>query len=186
MKKGIAMSTLLSTLLSIIGCSEKSTQYKQAEVYKDLRKQVFSISPSDLKITRNESKIVYGVIMETGYPEAVVSLIAIGDGTVSLYFSNGGGIIGIGGHEKPKSICLDYINDSNNFIKLATKTDSNQLPNNGETIFYFLTFDGIYYFKEKEDTLGNNKSSFSKLFYKAQELITEARIIDEDRRKNKP
>jgi hypothetical protein len=44
---------------------------------------------------------VFGVLMETGYPEAVMSLPALSDGTASLYFSNGGGIIGAGGHPGP-------------------------------------------------------------------------------------
>ena len=40
-----------------------------------------------------EMPVVWGVVMETGYPEAVVTLVSLGDRTTSLYFSNGGGII---------------------------------------------------------------------------------------------
>ena len=36
--------------------------------------------------------------METGYEEAVATLVAVADGTTSLYFSNGGGVIGAGTH----------------------------------------------------------------------------------------
>ncbi len=36
--------------------------------------------------------------METGYREAVATLVGVVDGTSSLYFSNGGGFIGAGSH----------------------------------------------------------------------------------------
>lgn len=183
--KGIVLSSLFSMLLSITGCSQKSTHYQQADVYKNLRDMAFATSASELNITQKENAIVYGVIMETGLPDAVFSLIAFGDGSASLYFSNGGGIIGFGENEKPKQICLDYINYSNDFIKYAKKTDANKLPNNGETVFYFLTFDGLYFYKEKDSLLGNDKSPLSKLFYQAHELIAEAKIIYENEKQVK-
>lgn len=40
--------------------------------------------------------------METGYEEAVFSLRCITEGSISIYFSNGGGMIGIGEHEDAK------------------------------------------------------------------------------------
>jgi hypothetical protein len=36
--------------------------------------------------------------METGYVEAVATLVGVADGTASLYFSNGGGFIGAATH----------------------------------------------------------------------------------------
>jgi hypothetical protein len=39
---------------------------------------------------------ILALLMETGYPEAVATLVAVADGTSSLYFSNGGGFIGVG------------------------------------------------------------------------------------------
>jgi hypothetical protein len=34
---------------------------------------------------------VWGILMETGYSEATATLLALGDGTTSLYLSSGGG-----------------------------------------------------------------------------------------------
>ena len=66
---------------------------KVADVFLDLRNQVISLDPSKIGLKPDESNPIFGILMETGYKDAVVSLSAIGDGTVSLYFSNGGGII---------------------------------------------------------------------------------------------
>ena len=66
--------------------------YAPAEIYTELRSQALGATAQALG-TKEQT---FGVIMETGYPEAVVTLIALSDGTASLYFSNGGGVIGAG------------------------------------------------------------------------------------------
>jgi hypothetical protein len=42
-------------------------------------------------------------VMETGYPEALVTLVALSEGIASLYLSNGGGIIGPGSRSDRRS-----------------------------------------------------------------------------------
>lgn len=41
---------------------------------------------------------VWGILMETGYPQGIATLVSLADGTTSLYFSNGDGMIGGGQH----------------------------------------------------------------------------------------
>src|SRR5438105_3620414 len=48
------------------------------------------------------SSSLWGAMIETAYPEIVATLVALSDGTVSLYFSNGTAIIGAGTHEGPR------------------------------------------------------------------------------------
>src|SRR5260221_10737211 len=71
--------------------------YVLAEPYKHLRAQALQLNAAEV----GSADPAFGVLMETGYPEAVVSLLALADGTASLYFSNGGGIIGSGQREGP-------------------------------------------------------------------------------------
>jgi hypothetical protein len=178
MKIKTILKSIIILVLSIFGCA-KNEKYQFADNYLELRKQAFSASPKDLQLTEDRIGKIYGIIMETGYPEAIFSLIAFAEGSVSLYFSNGGGIIGIGQHEKPRKIALEYINQANDFLKYASETKEFLHPNNKETIFYFLTFDGIFYYKYIENNFGNNKNDLSELFHKAHELISEARNIEE-------
>jgi hypothetical protein len=162
--------------------AEKKSEYRQAEVYRDMRSMALSMTRAKLEIGEEVSSGVYSLIMETGYEEGVASLVAMGDGSASIYFSNGGGIIGIGESANAKITCLDLIADSSNYIKYANKTESTPLPRRGETIFYFLTQSGVLQYNEQEETLGNNRSPLSNLFYAAHQLITEARKAKEEGR----
>lgn len=119
--------------------------------------------------------------METGYPGAVVSLVALADGTVSMYFSNGGGIIGLGPHPEPHRIAKELIASAQRFSLQATATKKFPLPKQSHTRFYFLTGNGVASVAAKEDDLGSQRHTLSPLFHKAHELISAIRIIDEQR-----
>src|SRR5215469_16931606 len=65
------------------------------ELYEGLRNQVLQLTPDVLGEGFEEVPIL-ALLMETGYPEGVCTLVGVADGGVSLYLSNGGGIIGVG------------------------------------------------------------------------------------------
>ena len=91
------MAGIISGLLGLFGCGKGTKSERTvADIYQGLRQQVLTLDPLSLGLDPSASNRVWGVLMETGYPEAVASLVVIADGTVSLYFSNGGGIIGVG------------------------------------------------------------------------------------------
>ena len=157
---------------------------KIADVYTKLRNQALSLEPVQIGLKPDQSNPIYGILMETGYKDAVVTLSAIGDGSVSLYFSNGGGIIGLGQHEEPRKACFSFLSFANQFSSHLQPTKEFSLPKNGFTTFYFLTINGVLTLTSKEVDLGNNRLPLSPLFHKGQEVITQARLIDEKRRKD--
>jgi len=181
MKKEMILIAILSSFLGLFTSNEiPATEYTVADVYRDLRQQVFTIAPSKIGVSPTSPDQVFAVMMETGYQGAVVTLVAIADGTVSLYFSNGGGMIGIGQHEGPRKAGMVLLSFSRDFLKQASLTKSFPLPNRGKTRFYFLTQEGVRStpeFDEKE--LGSGKSPLSPLFHKAQAVITQARMVNE-------
>jgi hypothetical protein len=140
--------------------------------YKNLRSQALSMSPDQLGIQKMP---VWGLLMETGYPEAVATLVALGDGAVSLYFSNGGGIIGIGQHDVPRRIAAELLQMAPSFLEKTSAASKYPLPGEGETTFYFLTPEGVRAFHAKEEELGNDRTPLSPLFFKCHELIGAAR-----------
>jgi hypothetical protein len=184
MKKQISTAALVMVgLLSLSGCSKKETPYEVAEIYSDLRNQVLTLDPNAIKIRHAEAfPNVWGVVMETGYAQAVSTLIALGDGTVSLYFSNGGGIIGVGQHEQPRLAAIELFQLAQGFVEEMNTTTEFSLPRQSHTRFYLLTFAGVLSVEEKEDTLGSGRHALSPLFFQAHELITQARIADETAR----
>jgi hypothetical protein len=151
--------------------------YAPAEIYTKLRDQALGVTANTLVVTNG----VHGLLMETGYPEAVVTLVAMADGAASLYFSNGGGIIGAGEHEGPKVAARSLIAFAAHNLKGFVPTTTTPLPAPGRTRFYVLTDRGILTAEASEADLGENRHALSPLFYSAQELITEMRKVDEAR-----
>ena len=157
---------------------------KIADVYVRLRNQAFLLDPVQIGLKPDQSNPIFGILMETGDKDAVITLSAIGDGSVSLYFSNGGGIIGLGQHEGPQKACLSFLSFANQFTSQLRLTKEFPLPQKGYTTFYFLTINGVLTAGAKEADLGNKRLPLSPLFHKAHEVITQARLVDEKRKRD--
>ena len=166
------------SLTSAVAFAKAPMNYAPAEIYTKLRAQALSVTPKTLGVPDG----VQGVVMETGYPEAVVTLVAMADGAASLYFSNGGAIIGAGEHEGPKIAARSLIAFAAHNLNGLVRTTTTPLPTPGRTRFYVLTDRGILTAEASEDDLGENRHALSPLFYSAQELITEMRKVDEARK----
>ena len=174
------MAGILRILKSIFGFGKsESKKYELADTYMGLRTNIFSMDPAELNILRAHSAQVWGVLMETGFSKGIATLVAIADGGVSLYYSTGGGIIGVGEHEGPRKANESLLAFVPDFLKYAERTTEYPTPEQGQTRFYFLTFDGIFTAEDKADDLGNNRRPLSPLFHKAHELITQARLTQE-------
>lgn len=68
---------------------------------------------------------------------------------------------------------------ANEFIQKAIKVNTFPTPKNGKTYFYIRTVDGVYFIEDDENKLGNDKSEYSSLFYQAQNVIAQARLIED-------
>ena len=159
--------------------SENTSEYKVAEVYQGLRNQVLSLNPAELFPEGGDMPKVWGVLMEMGYSKAVVTLVALADSTASLYYSTGGGIIGAGQHEGPAKAALALIDQAAPYVAQCERVQDYPLPQRGNVRFYLLTFDGVFSTEAPEDDLGYNRHALSPLFYAAQALIGEMRMMDE-------
>jgi hypothetical protein len=162
-------------LAATVATAKEPMNYAPAEMYTKLRGQALAATAKSLGVTDE----VHGVLMETGYPEAVITLVAMADGAASLYFSNGGGIIGAGEHKGPAVAARSLITFAAHNLKGMVPTDSTPLPAPGRTRFYALTSRGILTAEASEEDLGENRHALSPLFYAAHELITEMRSVDE-------
>ena len=145
-----------------------------------LREMVFNLKPDKIGLTKETFKHpVWGMVMETGLPEGYYTLVSLADGTTSLYFSNGGGIIGGGEHENVRKASGHFLTGAQHFYKKANKVTTHPAPNDGEVKFYFLTFDNTLMYSAPENKLGNDKDDLSGLFYAAHGVISELREIQE-------
>src|SRR5262245_49833724 len=106
--------------------------YTVADIYIDLRRQVLGLTPQSAAAP---TATVVAVLMETGYPEAVATLVAVSDGSVSLYFSNGGGIIGAGEHAPVRSVAAKFLASAAAYVPRASLAGQFPLPSCGRVRF---------------------------------------------------
>jgi len=150
-----------------------------AEASAALRAHLLNGSASEFSVEPDST--VWGVLMETGYPEAAATLVSLADGTASIYFSSGGGVIGGGQHEAIATAARRVVRLSKDYLSKMTSTSQFPLPRPGQVKFYILTTKGVLTVEELEETLGAGNHQLSPLFYAAQEVITGLREISEVR-----
>lgn len=152
------------------------------QVYTQLRNQILTLNPQKAGLVPSpETPNVWGVLMETGYSKAVVTLVSLADGTTSLYFSNGGGMIGLGDNQDKAAANASkaFVADAEKYFGGMTPTTSYPLPGVGQVKFYVLTFSGSYVAEAGESDLGNKVHPLFPLFYRGQEVITQVRLQQE-------
>ena len=98
-------------------------------VYSSLRGGALSTRRAEVGIPAPPRKApVWGMLMETGFPEATVTLFAVTDGTTSLYFSNGGGVLGGHAHESVREANAEFLETANRLSRHLTATTTFPVP----------------------------------------------------------
>lgn len=170
----IVISCIAITIVTFILLkTANATTNKSA--FNNLRSQVLTLKPADIGITPTKFKNeTWGILMETGYPEGVSSLVVLADGTTSIYLSSGRGYIGYGNqYEVVRVASNKFLLAANKFLNTTKPTHLFPLPSNGYVNFYFLTFHGVRKYSAKEIKLGKGKDSLSSLFHKGHAVVAE-------------
>ncbi len=117
--------------------------------------------------------------METGYPQAVVILVALADGTVSLYFSTGGGIIGAGPHERVRAAAETLLDAAQAHHAAFASAAATPPPDVGRVRFYVRTFGGTLTAEADEQDLGYGRHPLAPVFHAGHAVITAVRESSE-------
>ncbi len=155
------------------------TSYQVAMVYTGMRDMILKLD--DEQIGELKDQPVWAVLMETGYPEAAATLVAVADGAASLYFSNGGGMIGAGEHASVRPASLALVKSAEGYLADMKRVEAFPMVTPGNTTFYVVTPKGVFTHTAKEDDLGEKRDKLSELFHQGQELITRMRLAEEKR-----
>lgn len=177
------MCTLLFTvafsIFLTITSGVDAAPYELAEVYSSMRKRALELD--DKQIPELKGKPVWAVLMETGREDAAISVVAVADGNTSLYYSNGGGMLGLGENATVRSASRAFVKKSASFLKFMKRTETFPLPKPGQTFFYLVTPKGVFSYEAKRDDLGRQQDKLSALYYSGHELIAQVRIADQKR-----
>lgn len=147
-----------------------------SDVFEGLRSRVFATSPQDIGIRPSaEHPHVWGVLVELGLDQGTVTLVALLDGTVSLYTSTGGGIIGAGAHEEIGRAALNLIASAEKSRGDLAPIASHPLPVPGRVRFYLLTFEGTLTSDVAEAELSAPAHPLRQLFLDAEAVLTAIR-----------
>ena len=144
----------------------------RVDIYDDLRADVLALDPGAVGISAtDDDPTIFGVVMETGFPEGVATLVALIDGTTSLYLSSGGGTIGGGDHPEVAVATLAFVRAVAGELDCLEPDDDDELPAPGRVILRALTYDGRRAADLDEDDLGNDRHTLSPAFHLGHEVI---------------
>ncbi len=147
-------------------------------IYNNLRNAILTLSPADHGIAPIAGDSgVWGVLMEMGFPNAAVTLVSLADGTTSLYFGTGGGIIGGGQHAEVAEASLALVKAASRAARQLPAASSFPLPSIGEVKFYVLKADGVAAASEREITLETEAHPLAELYAAGQAVITQLRLM---------
>ena len=164
-----------------VGAESASPPRDPAELSAKLRSQLLHGTASEFSIEPVSG--VWGVLMEIGYPDAAATLVALGDGTASLYLSSGGGVIGGGPHPSINEAARRLVGLAGGYTTKMSQTSDFPLPASGEVTFYVLTTKGVLKADAREKALSGGKHPLSELFFAGHDVITGLRKVTEERKK---
>lgn len=150
-----------------------------APAYHVLREQALNLDPAAIGADHGG---VSGVLGEFGFPQGVATVVAIADGTVSVYFSGGGGTIGLGQHEGPRRAAEALLREAPSALPLVAKDPALPLPQAGEVRFWLLTAQGPLTVATTEAELAAGTSPLTKLHGLLHDLLTQIRTTSQTKR----
>ena len=118
---------------------------------------------------------VWAAFLELGYPGAVVTLVALADGTTSLYFSNGGGLIGAGGHQAVEDASRLFLSSAESMVHALEPVSSTPLPELGRVRFYVRAGEAMLGAEAGEADLAGTRHDLAPLYHAGHGVITAIR-----------
>jgi len=147
----------------------------------ELRSMILHLDPASLGIKpSNITPNVWGALMELWMNRAVVTIVSLADGTASMYFSSGGGILGSGESPAVADAGREFIRTAETVQSTIPKSIACPFPKPGCIRFHLLTFDGYRSTEVSIEDVERNQP-LSSLYATGQELITQIRIHTEQR-----
>lgn len=191
MNTGLLIAVILILIVYVIARGRRSPPSQQMKpkaepkvspenVYEGMRNMVLSGTRERFGLPPTSTpKEPWGVVMDWGVDRGTATVMALLDGSASIYLSGGGGYIGGQNQQSVKGAALKAIEVAHEFAAQMKKTTEYNLPVTGEVIFYLLTDSGTLTASAKEVDLRNQEHPLAKLGNAMQEIVTQYRILEE-------
>jgi hypothetical protein len=135
-----------------------------------LRAQVFNIRFADVGGSARASGL-YGAMVETALADAVVSVVALADGSVSLYVSDGSGCIGCGTHADVRVAAADFLQAADHVLTQSKATDDFVAPVADQVRVFLLTESGVRSLHAPLSDVRRSASPLGQAYFAALSLL---------------
>jgi hypothetical protein len=150
------------------------------QVYLQLRTRIVHLDPNELGLSPSTSAPrVWGVVMEIGYQVGLATLVCFADGTTSLYYSTGGGMLGSAEYGPVSEASKALVSQAENYLVHFSSKNEFPLPTVGQVSFIVLTYSGLLTGEASEESLASGKHLLAPLFLKAHETLEQLRLLRE-------
>ncbi len=145
----------------------------------DLRAKLLAMSPADLKLKPTQHlPRVWAALLDWGLRGASATIAVVADGTVSMYTSAGGGMIGAGQHQQIHMPAARFLKTVEAIVDSLPPATEAPLPREGEAAIVALTYDGMRRVLVELKLL-SAKDPFARGWVAGQDLITALRELQD-------
>jgi hypothetical protein len=148
-----------------------SADYNAVVAYCGLRDQILNLRSMPAAMGG-----VIAVLAEIGM-EAVATIVAVADGSTSLYLSSGGGTIGAGAHKQVAVCALKLLGAADQAQQMMQSVTAYPLPLPKHVRFYIVSSNGVRSAEVLESELQNQAHVFSPMYRLTHNVITAIRLI---------
>jgi hypothetical protein len=148
------------------------------DAYLGLRRLALNVTAASLGSACTPGAPVVALLMESRYDRAVATLVGIADGTTSLYFSNGGGVIGAGSRRDVAEATHRWLELCGGLLEHFWAVDDPPLPPEDVTQFVAVTSGGRLSALASKDDLGQRRHPLAPLYYAGHQVITQIRLTE--------
>lgn len=150
-----------------------------------LRKAMLSKPVSELGFSPDsEFPNVYGILTDWNLDGPIASIVAIRDGTTSLYTTSDYVIVGGHGHERVLQAASRYLSEAQKYSASSEAVTEFPYPQTGKVFYYLLTYDGVRLCIGDEAGIDRRSDPTWPLFTAAQNVLTELRFVAEEQRRS--
>ena len=129
-------------------------------------------------VPRADESEVWAAIMEVGFPQTVVTLACLTDGSVQMHFGHGASITDGGKHESVQHKAQEFLTCAQNIRKKLNPTKNFPLPDVDRVRFYVRTFEDTYTTQANRHIDKEDHELFP-LFRSGHEVIAALRQVQE-------
>jgi hypothetical protein len=151
--------------------------------YLGLRSMVFTLDPATVAV-RPGSQVhgAWCAAVDFGLASGTATLVAIADGTVSMYASGGGGVIGAGSHEAVWAVAERFLETAAGAAPfMHVVADVPPTPADGHVRLSVRTFEGTLSEDVSEEAVQRGRHELAPFYAAGQDLVTEIRLSTEQR-----